>query len=166
LKSETKQIKLFEIVLTVVLIAVISSVLFPYGIGFYERAQLSGFNATYASFSSALQSIHNKWLLTKTNTILFELGNKESVEILVNKHGWPLAVLTRENVPQNLNEKLQCADLWRTLLSNPPTLSLEMSRQSQYWLQEETTECRYAYTELKEQNVIVYDSNSGQVFLE
>lgn len=165
MKSETKQIKLFEIVLTVVLITFISSVLFPYGIRLYEGAQREGFNATSVSFSLAVQSIHNKWLLNKSATVLLTMADGENLEILVNKQGWPLAVLKNINEAMKLNVNVSCVDLWKNLLSNPPTLALEMSRSSQYWLKEESAQCLFISTELKEKNTIVYDSNTGQVLL-
>jgi hypothetical protein len=115
----------FYVVLSVV------SVVALFGIQRYsdiaKEAQRFGFEALAQNFSATVYNYRSRWILDqqRDKNVLEVDGSL----VQFSMQGWPLAVLSNENVYAGVTLS-SCASLWKTFLQNPPTLSYKGSQAS------------------------------------
>ena len=163
MKSEEKQIKQFEIVLAILMIAFISAVLFPRAGDLFDKSKRAVLTTSLVSFSSAINLIHQKWLLTKTSRLAFMNDENKNLVVVVNEFGWPLAVLDEKN--DELGSTLQCEGLWQTLLEEKHDKLPTQHKNTFFKISSTESSCFYQYSELTDSNTIVYEARTGKVFL-
>ncbi len=150
-------------VLAIIVITLISAVLFPRGFVLFDQSKKATLQTTLVSFSSAVNFIHQKWLLNKTPQIDFMVSEDKHRTIVVNEQGWPVAVLDETKDAPLVN--LQCQGLWQTLLGNAQNILPEQKKDSFFRISSKEGFCLYHYTGLNELNTIVYETHTGQVYL-
>jgi len=168
-KNDIRKIKHLEIILTLSLIIIVATVLFPRGLTLFEKAQVSSVEYTSSSFKGAINAVHNKWLAEPSEYI--EIGRKDEKQyyVVVNDRGWPVAILDAAKLKTNRHNilELQCEKLWPVLLASQREGEGNGEGEFKDVIRAKQVDayCEYVYTLLGEHYSIIYKPMTGSVRL-
>lgn len=130
---------LLEFIVVIVMIGVLSASALKYYTDIVDDARIAGVQFLSARFSSAVASVHVKWMLDgRPNRV-----DLDGYHLKINDGGWPIGQLglagkSTENT---------CQQLWESLLQNParlPDVIPTDSKGVQYWSAKPINNvCRY-----------------------
>jgi len=166
-KRKTRQIKHLEIILTLSLMTIVATVLFPRGLVLFEQAQVSSVEYTSSSFKGAVNAVHNKWLVESSAYIQIGRKNEKQYHVVVNDRGWPVSVLDASTPKRDRHKKseLQCEKLWQTLLASQREGNGAGQFKNVIRVKQGDGLCEYVYTLLDENYSIIYKPVTGSVRL-
>lgn len=167
MNSDIRQKKYLEIILTLSLIVMIATVLFPRGLTLFEKAQISSIEYTSSSFKGAVNAVHSKWLVQPKQHIEIGRKDKKQYHVTVNDTGWPVAIRDAAKLKgsNNNSSELQCEKLWQVLVASQREGSEEGEFKDVLRTKQGDNSCEYVYTLLDEHYSIIYKPMTGLVRL-
>ena len=167
MKSDIRQKKYLEIILTLSLITMVATVLFPRGLALFEKAQVSSIEYTSSSFKGGVNAVHSKWLVEPKKYIEIGRKDKKQYHVAVNDRGWPVAIRDAAKLKETSSNRseLQCGKLWKVLVASQREGSGEGEFKDVIRAKQGEDTCEYVYTLLNEHYSIIYKPMTGSVRL-
>ncbi|KII79710.1 prepilin-type N-terminal cleavage/methylation domain-containing protein [Vibrio renipiscarius] len=113
-KNNQSGFTLIELVVVIVILAILAVVAFPRFINYEREAHLSTADSAFASFQSAVNLFHNKWLVegepSPEQSVDYGEGN-----IFPSEAGFPISVGKAANSKYPVTGE-NCAELWHALM--------------------------------------------------
>lgn len=159
------KVRVFEIVLTVLLISIVGAVLFPRGMVVWESAKLGSVEYMTTSLSGAVKSVRVKWLMNKSSVIRLNKNDGSPLSVLVNVNGWPIDVWGEQEESELKKQALNCKNIWDFLLKHHSDSSGSGAENGHYQVEQEPGRCTYTYTGLDRKYFIDYRPRNGEVSL-
>jgi len=165
-KSDVRRVKKLEIVLTISLITIVATVLFPRGVVLFDKAQLSSIEYTTSAYRASVYAVHNKWLVEPSPFVNIGKEEKE-YSVVVNASGWPVAILDTAKLESSYmsTPQLQCERLWQVLLANNSSNEKEGKQKIKVRSKRVDGKCEYVYLLLDETYSVIYEPLDGSINL-
>ena len=164
--KDQRQLKVFKIILTLILISIVAAILFPRGVDFWEKAQYSSVEYTALSFSAAINGVHGRWFTKKNQVVIIGKPNGVQHNILLNSKGWPIDSWRKNEFDLVEPQTLNCENLWKVLLIDASGFSKQEDKAATYLVEQKPDYCRYIYTGLEQKYFIDYIPRNGDVNFE
>lgn len=176
-KNNQSGFTLIELVVVIVILAILAVVAFPRFISYQRDAHESRADSAFASFSSAVQLYHSKWL-TQGEPSPQHPVNYGQGEIYPSRQGFPISVGNKYDGQQVSGG--ECVELWHALTNNDLTISAMIGSDSilpsttdivsWYRTGKDGLECTYYYTtgyhEDEKMPLMIYSPLTGNISYE
>lgn len=159
------KVRVFEIILTVLLISIVAAVLFPRGTVVWERAKLGNVEYMTSSLSGAVKTVRMKWLINKSSVVRLDQKKGSPLSVLVNTNGWPIDVWAEQEESELKKPNLNCKNIWNFLLKHDSDSSRTGAQRAYYQVEQVAGRCIYTYTGFDRKYFIDYIPGNGEVHL-
>ena len=156
-EKQTSNAKLYYTVILLIIFAIFFGAFAEKVTSLMESIDVVNRDRSVAEFQQTVSAIRSKWLQERRTKVTLDivegsqLVKKGSVSFRVNERGYVIGLQNGSN--------FDCQQLWSSVQSQPWSGSLHADAM---FIKGEVVGCRYRVTE---QDYLVYDSNSGQVYL-
>ncbi|MFA0412546.1 type II secretion system protein [Vibrio renipiscarius] len=170
-KKKSSGFTLIELITVIVILAILAVVAFPRFMSYQKEAHFSTADSAFASFESAVNLYHDKWLTEgePIGVVNYATGN-----IYPTSTGYPLTLRDNagSNSPIDKLEGNDCLDLWRSLLTTDLTVAHHIDGKPVYNHNDDIVswytgdQCYYYYTKGadigEELPILYYNPVSGE----